>query len=106
MLRIEISMLHSEFGNLTLTREKGSDDRSCWTDWIIYQGEEREFNLNNLDRAVFGWSTLASALPEFTSPGFELKDDSLILSFEDLSLCVPVKPAPEKELQNHAMIEY
>lgn len=105
-LWIEIKMLYSEFGNHIMTREAGSDDRSCWIDWVIYQGEEQEFNLNNLDRAIFGWSTLVSEEAVISSPEFELTGDSLLLSFEDLSLCVPVKPAPEKELQNHTMIEY
>jgi len=105
-LRIEINMLYSEFGNQIMTRETGNDDRSCWIDWIIYQGEEQEFNLNNLDRAIFGWSTLVSEEAVINSPEYELRGDSLLLSFEDLSLCVPLKPAPEKELQNHTMIEY
>jgi hypothetical protein len=109
ILRIEINMLYSEFGNRILTRETGSDDGSCWIDWVIYRGEEQEFNLNDPERAVFAWSTLVSAEsgePVISSPEYELTGDSLLLGFEDLSLCVPVKPAPEKVLQNHTMIEY
>ena len=44
-VEIQLDMLHAEFGPFPLQIEKGRDENHCWVDWIIYRGEERDFDL-------------------------------------------------------------
>ena len=82
---------------------KGRDENHCWIDWIIYSGEERDFDLTGIGPAVFSWSTYITTTSGDLPPGppgaAERSGKSLTASMEDLRLSIAAMPAKERELQ-------
>ena len=38
-----IRLLENKFGNLKGYWEKGNDKENCWVDYVIYNGQEKDF---------------------------------------------------------------
>ncbi len=103
-VEIQIDMLHAEFGPLPLRIENGRDENYCWIDWVIYSGDERDFDLTGISPAVFAWKTGISTSPgdpALSSPvQTEISDGVLSIFMGDLGLSLATVPARESELQN------
>ena len=54
-LNFNLQLYSSEFDGLKGHWEKGGDGKNSWIDFVFYSGEEKEFNLTKIDRAVSGF---------------------------------------------------
>jgi len=95
---LDINMLKSVFGKQKIEVKKGGKDDFAWVDYIIYKGEEKEFDLTKIDEACFAWQTII--FPDNNSKAELMETDNQIeIKSDKMSLSIPVKPALENELQ-------
>lgn len=93
--RMTIRLLEGKFGTLKGYWEKGSDEVNNWLDFVLYSGDERDFDLTQLDEAVlafalnFGRSSDQLAVE---NAACQTVDGVLKASWEELSVELPVKP--------------
>ena len=102
-VRVDIQLVHAFFDDEVVSRmEKGRDKNSCWVDLVIYTGKEKEFDLNRISQAAFGWSTRIytdeddRSLPTARAV---VKDQRIDLQWDNLQLSAPTKPGTEEQLQ-------
>jgi hypothetical protein len=101
---IQIDMLQARFGPYLIRTESGRNEDHCWVDWIIYSGEESEFDLTGVSPAVFAWATCISVEPNdpvpCPPPRHEIRDHTLSMQMDGLNLMIKTLPARERELQH------
>jgi hypothetical protein len=98
-IQVDINMLKSVFGKQNIEVNKGGQDDLAWVDYIIYKGEEKEFDLTEIDKACFAWQTVFR--PENKSKAELIETDNHVeIRSGKMSLSIPVKPALENVLQN------
>lgn len=51
-----IQLLHAKFGTLKGYWEKGNDGKDCWIDYVIYSGEEKSFDLTQMEQAIYAFA--------------------------------------------------
>ena len=93
-LRCFVSVPVCQFGELTPAWVGGSDTKKAWIDLVLYSGEERAFDLTQLESAALGFA-LRFAAEESAPPQAvaTLADGKLSLAWESLRVTIPVKPA-------------
>lgn len=102
-IQIAVNMLKSAFGDQKISVEKGAENELAWVDYIIYSGDEKEFDLNNIEEACFAWQTIIN--PKSDSKAELIETNELIeIKNNKMSLSVPVKPAMENQLQKAFVI--
>ena len=101
-VRVTIRMLHAVFGDEEIKMEKGGDDQLAWVDYIIYNGEERHFDLSQLNEACFAWYTSIGTTVDSPNiaPEVVQEENQLTASAGAVSISIPVKPALENDLQS------
>jgi len=102
-MQIHLNLLKSVFGDEKIKVEKGSEDDLAWVDYIIYSGDEKEFDLTKIDEACFAWQTIINPVNESLAQLIE-SENSFEIKTTGMSLAVPVKPALEKDLQRSFVI--
>ena len=92
-VKVHFSLVAATFGDIEGKLVIGGNDTLKWVDIVLYEGDEREFNLAALDQAL-----LAFVLSVGTQISFHGQGDgsSYTLSSQELSLTVPTKPVPRK----------
>lgn len=99
-LRIQVDMLHSVFGDFKIRTAPGKDDRTCWLDYIIYTGAERDFDLTKVDQACFAWqTTIAPKSHSIERAKKTIANKRIHLQLGDMKLSIPMNPALENEQQ-------
>jgi len=102
-ITLDVNMLHSVFGDHTISIEKDSDEETCWVDYIIYAGDNQDFDLTKIEKACFAWHTQITANETSVNQGeVQVQEEGGRISVQKggLQLSVPVTPALEKELQS------
>lgn len=90
-----IQMLEGKWDNLPGHWEKGSDGNNSWIDYIIYRGEDKEFNLNEVEEAVYAFALNFGNSSDilFIKEAIAQKKDGKLKAFWDsLEVEVPIKP--------------
>ena len=103
-VNLRVEMLYAVFDDLKIEVEKGSDSANCWVDYIIYSGDNKDFNLTEVDKACFAWhTTISNNREDQDEPVLSVvnkEEDHLTVKKGTLQLSVPIVPALEEELQN------
>lgn len=103
-ISLQLEMLYSVFDNLKIKVEKGSNAETSWVDYIIYSGENIDFDLTEVEKACFAWYTEISdkqQVPEDSHLPEIIEDkDRLEVQNGSLNLSLPFAPALEEDLQN------
>jgi hypothetical protein len=94
-LRFNIQVFETTFADMNCYWQKGGDSKSSWIDLIIYSGEEKEFNLSLINRAVFGFTfTMGTDNGPFTmlKPIITENNGEITAKWNGLTVSLPVKP--------------
>lgn len=71
-----------------------------YLDLVIYEGEERNFDLSKMERAGFALAlSLGKNLETAEGLRYQNKSGKLQLAWQDMELGIPLKPALEEDLQ-------
>lgn len=96
-LNFRIELPYQKFGDYQGSWSTGGDDKNKWVDFVIYSGNEKEFNFGKIQEAVFGilfsmqTGTIAEAPVEVSK-----SDENLHLKWKDLSVKALSKPYSER----------
>lgn len=98
-LDVRISITYEAAPDFAPFWEGGKEKGTAYYDVVLYSGEERTFDLNSIDQFIVSGlvatghrSHMGGSLDEI------LQHDLYRLSFQNLRLVVPVRPAPKGEL--------
>lgn len=93
-VRIVISAPVVTFGQEIAQWESGKTKDKSYLDLVLYKGEAKEIALTELDQAVIGLA-LRMASTDVATPAVKsrLTGDTLTMTWDDLSLRVPTRPA-------------
>lgn len=103
-IQISVKMLKAVFGDENINAEVGGDNTYTWVDFIIYNGEKKEFDLQYITEACFAWHTVFNSSALKKASLIE-KNNRAEISTKQMTLSVPVKPALENELQDAFVIK-
>lgn len=94
--RVEIPYL--KFEEFTGVMSTGGDEKNKWIDFVIYSGNEKEFNFGQIREAVIGFLITLSAEKTINKHLVEVKksNDYIELSWNNLSLKAISKPYAER----------
>lgn len=99
-LRIGLAAPVCRFGELAPHWEAGQENGCARIDLVLYAGEERDFDLTQLQSAAIGLALRLSAQDAPPpAPAHALADGRLTLTWEGLRVSVPVKPDTVSKLQ-------
>lgn len=90
-----IRLLENKFGNLKGYWEKGNDKENCWVDYVIYNGQEKDFDLTRIQQAVYAFALSFGNLTDHVSvknAHATISNNILEASWDDLAVQAPVKP--------------
>lgn len=90
-----IRLLENKFGNLKGYWEKGNDKENCWVDYVIYNGQEKDFDLTQIQQAVYAFALSFGNLTDHVSvknAHATISNNILEASWDDLAVQAPVKP--------------
>lgn len=93
--QLSLQLFSYEFDKYSGYWEKGSDNSNMWIDFVIYSGEEKEFDLGEMQRAVLGFAlnfgdTAQKISNDIVNHG--ITDGNLKARWGDMILDVTVKP--------------
>lgn len=90
-----IRLLEAKFGNLNGSWEKGNDGKNSWVDYVIYSGEEKDFDLTQVTQAVYAFALsfgLQSDEISTDEANAVISDNILKATWGNLSVQASVKP--------------
>lgn len=90
-----IRLLENKFGNLKGYWEKGNDKENCWVDYVIYNGQEKDFDLTQIQQAVYAFALSFGNLTDHVSvknAHATISNNILEALWDDLAVQAPVKP--------------
>ncbi|MCD8138070.1 MAG: hypothetical protein LUH01_19795 [Parabacteroides gordonii] len=90
-----IRLLENKFGNLKGYWEKGNDKENYWVDYVIYNGQEKDFDLTQIQQAVYAFALSFGNLTDHVSvknAHATISNNILEASWDDLAVQAPVKP--------------
>lgn len=93
--RMVIRLLDGKFDRLKGYWEKGHDQENYWVDYVLYSGDERDFDLIQIDQAVLAFALSLGNLDDHLSienATSRISNGMLKASWEELAVEVPVKP--------------
>lgn len=94
-IQIAIQLLEAQFGSSKGHWELGRDEKNTWIDYVIYAGEENEFDLTEINQAVYALAlSVGNKADDVLIKGAmsTLAEGVLHVSWDELSVEVPVKP--------------
>ena len=94
-LQFWLQMVHEKWDNLRCHWEKGSEDGVNYADLVIYEGPEKDFNLNKVDNAVFSFVMSVAKSGETVQTGKAIiseKGGMLTTSWNGMTVEAAVKP--------------
>lgn len=93
--KFSIQLYKVSFGNQKGYWEKGSDDKNCWVDYVLYAGTEREFDLQAMQDASLGFA-VSMGMEEEVLPSESVViahgDGEMKAYWNGMSVSVSVKP--------------
>jgi len=96
-LKLNVQLFKAVFDGYEGRWEKGSDASGAWWDYVIYSGAVKEFDLNTIREAVWGFTfsmgTASDTLPNGT-PTVTESTGTLKASWQGLQLNVPTSVLP------------
>lgn len=98
---VVVQLLESRFGDCKGYWEKGGDGKNSWVDYVIYSGNEKEFDLTKLSQAIFAFALSLGNQPDSTdidAAKSVISGNTLEVSWNTLSVKATVKP--EKSQRN------
>lgn len=98
-LTFNIQLFRAEFDGLKGHWEKGGDGKNSWIDFVFYSGNEKEFDLTKVNRAVSGFIfqlDLSGQGSEILKPAVTEKDGIMQMEWNGMKLETPVKPQAPK----------
>jgi hypothetical protein len=93
-VRLQIQMLHAKWDDMTCHWEEGNDEAN-FIDCVIYNGPDKQFDLNNVENAAFSFILSVAGIDEEFRPGnAEVSENNgkLTTSWKGMTVEVPVKP--------------
>lgn len=90
-----IRLLEAKFGNSKGYWEKGSDGKNSWVDYVIYSGEEKDFDLTKIAQAAYAFALSFGNQSDEVSvnkANTVITDNLLNASWGNLSVQAPIKP--------------
>jgi hypothetical protein len=94
-MRFDFQLFASVFDKNEGYWEKGGEGNVSWIDFVVYKGDKKEIDLTKTDKAILGFTFSAGTEEERVvtdQPSVSLKDNSMEINWNDMSLNVPVKP--------------
>lgn len=94
-IQIAIQLLEAQFGSWKGHWELGQDEKNTWIDYVIYAGEEKVFDLLEINQAVYALAlSVGSKADDVPIKGAisTTAEGVLHASWGELSVEVPVKP--------------
>ncbi len=92
-LHFAIQLYASSFGELKGHWEKGGDGTNSWLDYVVYSGNERDFDLSAIDSAVLGFTFSVGVSDEkMAVPQKKISGDTMEADWKGLRLTAPAKP--------------
>jgi hypothetical protein len=100
-LSVALSVPVCVFGDLTPTWEGGQDRDSAWLDQVLYSGDDRDFDLTQIQTAAIGFALRLTSVPAAAAPQptQTLSEGRLTLAWESLRIAVPARPDTVSNLQ-------
>jgi len=92
-LQFNIHLFEAVFDRSKGHWEKGGDETNSWVDFVIYSGDETNFDLGMIKEAALGF-TFSIGEKDSVTPESSVKDGMLNVRWADLKLNIPVKPQP------------
>lgn len=99
---VSLSLPTATLGDLSGNWETGRDGNVAWLDLVLYHGKAREFDLALIDTAVIA---LAISFDPESSPAAcasETTDGTTTVSWDEMWVSVPARPAKVHELHDAA----
>ena len=94
-LTFNFQLYSAEFDNLKGHWEKGGDGTNSWIDFVFYAGEETEFDLTKINRAVTGFTfemgKSRDLLPQ-SKVNVEENNGLLKIDWKEFKIDIQVKP--------------
>lgn len=90
-----IRLLEAKFGNLKGYWEKGNDEKNSWIDYVIYSGNEKDFDLTEIAQAAYAFALSFGEQSDEISvnkANATISGNTLDASWDNLSVQIPVKP--------------
>lgn len=95
-LQFNFQLYYAVFEKLKGHWEKGGDDNSSWIDYVVYSGQESEFDLNIIQSAAFGFTlsigTSKDKLPN-AKPEVTVKENMMNVNWNGSDLMLSIKPS-------------
>ena len=94
-IRFNLQLYQAVFGKYKGYWKTGGDEKNSWIDYVVYTGEEIEFDLNNINEAILGFTFTMGKLDEKTpteNPKVSVKSSIMNAKWKGMELEVPVKP--------------
>lgn len=90
---------YAQWGNLTGEWIIGKDQKTIYADYVIYSGEEKEFNFNNIQEAVLGLY-VSMSINKNANPDHEIfvNNEGGYLSLSNKNLMIKALSSPNDEL--------
>lgn len=94
-MKFNIQLLQAEFEGLNGYWEKGGDGKNSWIDFVFYSGEEKEFDLNKMNKAIAAFTFEVIKMGDKSTSGKAVMSDQdgmIKIDWKGLKLELPVKP--------------
>ncbi len=94
-LQFSILLYLAEFGGMKGKWEKGGDGDAAWVDYVLYAGDEKNFDLTEMNEAALGFAfqlTEAGRRVEMKEIVTSRQGGQLSVKWEGLSVSIPIKP--------------
>lgn len=94
-LKFNMQLYCAEFNGFKGRWEKGGDDKSSWIDFVFYSGQETEFDMEKISRAVSGFTFMLDDSDQnqaIQKADVSETGGSMKVRWNGLELEVPVKP--------------
>jgi len=93
--KMSLQLLEYKFDSHSGYWEKGQDGSTQWIDFVLYSGDEKEFDLLQIDQAVLAFAlSIGNQTDEFTiqDTSCQIEKNQLKASWIGLNIELPVKP--------------
>ncbi|NJN25863.1 MAG: hypothetical protein HC819_07800 [Cyclobacteriaceae bacterium] len=95
-MNFKLHLMAAAFDNLDGHWEKGGEETVSWMDYVIYHGDEKEFDLLAIEKAYLAFTyCMAPDQKDFNnSPGnTEIENGKILATWDDMQVAAEVKPS-------------
>ena len=96
-LNFRIELPYQKFGDYQGRWSTGGDDKNKWIDFVVYSGDEKDFNFGEMQEAVLGFLLSLKTGSIYEAPVEVVRsDENLNLKWNSLSVSALTKPYSER----------